>query len=131
MRLYVDSSLAPPSALSEAVGLQRTPSKRKISAMNRGPQVNAAEIVRVVRSHGATYIAIFGSVAREEATERSDVDVLVAFDSPKSLFDLSRIERELEESVGRDVDLLSANSMTPDVRDRLLADAQVLNDRQA
>ena len=92
---------------------------------------DTSTIVRVSQRHGVTFLAVFGSTARGEATGDSDVDVLVAFDGPKSLLDLVQIEREFSESLGHKVDLLTESSVSPYIRDRIKADMRVIYDRRA
>lgn len=70
-------------------------------------------IISVLEKHGAERIAIFGSYARGEATEESDIDILVRFSSPKSLIDLVRIEGELENILRKKVDLITEKSVSP------------------
>jgi len=70
-------------------------------------------IISVLEKHGAERIAIFGSYARGEATEESDIDILVRFSSPKSLFELVRIEGELENLLDKKVDLITEKSVSP------------------
>ena len=88
-------------------------------------------IVRISQCHGATFLAVFGWAARGEATDESDVDLLVAFDLPKSLLDLVQIERELSNSIGQKVDLLTEASVSPHIGDRIRADMRVLYDRRS
>lgn len=70
-------------------------------------------ILSVLTGHGATKIAIFGSYARGEEGKDSDIDILVRFDSPKSLFQLVRIEDELREALQRPIDLITEKSVSP------------------
>jgi hypothetical protein len=70
-------------------------------------------IIAILKKHGAERIAIFGSYARGEAKAGSDIDVLVRFDHPKSLFQLVRIEDELTTTLHRDIDLLTEKSVSP------------------
>lgn len=60
-------------------------------------------------------LGIFGSFAREEQTEESDLDVLVEFERPVSLFDLVRLENDISDRLGIDVDLVTRNSLKPRV----------------
>lgn len=59
--------------------------------------------------HGINYLGVFGSVARNEARDDSDVDLLVKFDdaSKIGLFELDEVQRELEMRYGRKVDLVT------------------------
>lgn len=80
------------------------------------------------RKHGVVYAGLFGSQAREEATPESDVDVLVRFGDRRSLIDLVRIERRIEEVIGVSVDLVTENALSPHLRDRVLEDLEVIVD---
>jgi len=85
------------------------------------------EILRLVEKHGAYNVRVFGSVARGEATEDSDVDFLVNWD-------LSRISSwggigltlELEQLLGRKVDVGADNELHWYIRDRVLREAIAL-----
>jgi predicted nucleotidyltransferase len=76
-------------------------------------------------------LRIFGSVARGEDHPGSDLDLLVEFTRPKSLLALVGIEQELEEALGRNVDLLTPAALSPYIRDQVLRDARVLYERPA
>jgi uncharacterized protein len=88
--------------------------------------IDSDKIVDVCRRHGATFLAVFGSTARGETSPESDVDLLAAFSAPKSLLDLVQIEREVSESIGRDVDLVTEGSISPYLKDRIETDMKVL-----
>jgi predicted nucleotidyltransferase len=68
-------------------------------------------------------LAVFGSRARTDATPRSDLDLLVTFDSSASLFDLVRMERDLSERLGVEFDVVTPASIKPRIRDRILESA--------
>ncbi|PJB54109.1 MAG: hypothetical protein CO099_03480, partial [Bdellovibrio sp. CG_4_9_14_3_um_filter_39_7] len=65
------------------------------------------------KEQGATKVAIFGSYARGEERPESDIDVIVEFSERKSLLELVKIERELSETLGIKVDLLTEKSISP------------------
>jgi len=71
------------------------------------------EIVRIARANKASDIRIFGSVARAEDGEESDVDFLVDMEKGSSLFDLGGIQYELSLLLGVDVDVVSRGSLKP------------------
>ena len=73
--------------------------------------------------HGVKSIAIFGSTARNEATPDSDVDILVEFERPIGLFELSRLQFHLESILARDVDLTTPGGLIPQLRDQILEEA--------
>lgn len=62
-------------------------------------------------------VGVFGSMVRGEATEKSDLDLLVKFTGRKSLLALVRLERELSAALGRKVDLLTEASLSPYLRE--------------
>jgi predicted nucleotidyltransferase len=64
-------------------------------------------------------LGIFGSYARGEQESDSDLDLLVAFDKPVTLFDLVRLENELAEELGIEVDLVTKDSLKPRIETRV------------
>lgn len=91
--------------------------------------INQDRLVELCRRHDIALLRIFGSAARDEENRDSDVDFLVEFTTRKSLLDLVRAERELAELVGRPVDLVTEDALSPYLRDRVLQTARVLYDR--
>ncbi len=75
---------------------------------------NREEIKAIVARHRGRSVALFGSVARGEETPASDLDFLVDFDTGASLFDLVRIEMDLTELLGREVDVVSSGGLLPE-----------------
>lgn len=73
-------------------------------------------ILEVARRHGAKDVRIFGSVAREDATETSDVDLVVRFDTGRTLLDHAALVGELEDLLGAKVDVIDADGMRPRFR---------------
>jgi predicted nucleotidyltransferase len=69
------------------------------------------DINAVVRGHRGRSVAIFGSVARGEEREGSDIDLLVEFEPGSSLFDLMRLEDELSALLGVQIDVMSAGGL--------------------
>ncbi|MGM0399517.1 MAG: nucleotidyltransferase family protein [Halobacteriota archaeon] len=61
-------------------------------------------------------LGVFGSYARDEQGPESDLDVLVTFDRPVSLFELVRLENDLSRRLDRDVDLVTRESLKPRIR---------------
>ncbi len=70
------------------------------------------EILRAAKSHGASNVRVFGSVARGTAERESDVDLLVDFEAGRTLADHVALWRDLEALLGRHVDVLSAGGLT-------------------
>ena len=71
-------------------------------------------------------IGVFGSMARGEATEDSDIDLLVKFSKGKSLLTLVRLEREISTALDRKVDLLTEAAISPYLRDRIRRELRVI-----
>jgi predicted nucleotidyltransferase len=67
----------------------------------------------LVRRHHGRSVALFGSVARNDDTDASDVDFLVEFEPGSSLFDLLHLQDELRELIGRPVDVVSVGGLKP------------------
>lgn len=70
--------------------------------------------------YGVDEIGIFGSYVRGEQHEESDLDVLVSFSEPIGLLDLVRLENDLSERLGLDVDLVTEESLKPRIRSRVI-----------
>lgn len=71
------------------------------------------DILGAAAARGARSIHIFGSVARGEATPNSDVDFLVEFEPGRSLVDLSGLQLDLAELLGRQVHVMQIPSVLP------------------
>ena len=81
-----------------------------------------------LRSKGVASLALFGSTARDEAQEDSDVDLLVEFDRSVGLFDVFRLQHRLEELLGvSKVDLLQRGAEHPALRDAIREEAINVN----
>jgi hypothetical protein len=81
------------------------------------------EILALADRFAVKNIRIFGSVARREATVRSDIDFLVEFPPGTSLLTHAAFQRELAELLGRDVDVASVNGIHENIRKTVLQEA--------
>jgi predicted nucleotidyltransferase len=81
------------------------------------------EILRIAGKHGARNIRIFGSAARGDADAESDVDLLVEFEPGTSLLTHARLIAELEELLGRKVDVAPEKALKEHIRERILREA--------
>ncbi len=84
------------------------------------------EILRVAKEHGASDVRVFGSVARGEADSMSDVDFLVRMEPGRSLLDLGGLLMDLQDLLGRQVDLVADNGLRSRIRDQVLSEAITL-----
>lgn len=82
-----------------------------------------SEILDVARARGASRVRVFGSVARGEATETSDIDFLVDLEEGRSLLDLGGLLMDLRDLLGHDVDVVTESGLRSRVGHRVLADA--------
>jgi hypothetical protein len=73
--------------------------------------------------YGVRSLTLFGSLARGEATDTSDVDLLVEFERPTGYFGLVRLQIFLQELLGREVDLATPASLRPEMRRRVEEEA--------
>lgn len=82
------------------------------------------ELVRAIAArHGASNLRIFGSVARGDTNEDSDLDVLIDIEEGRSLFDLVAIKQDLEDLFACKVDVGTSRSLRPRIKDRVLREA--------
>jgi len=91
--------------------------------LNKLLQAKRDEILRIAEKHGARNVRVFGSVARGETDEVSDIDLLVDMEAGRSLFDHAALWLELEESLGCKVDVVSERGIKPRIRERVLREA--------
>ena len=84
------------------------------------------KILPILRHYGVSRAALFGSFARGEEREDSDIDILVEFEGEKSLLDLAGLKIELEDLLGRKVDVLTYDSLHHLLRDRILQEQRVI-----
>ena len=79
--------------------------------------------MRLAAECGAGNVRVFGSVARGKTDSRSDVDLLVDLEPGRSLLDLARLQRKLEELLTVPVDVVSSRGLRERVRETVLRDA--------
>lgn len=92
-----------------------------------GREIDRARIAEICGRFGLAELAVFGSVARGEESDDSDVDLLyVARPDARLGFAINRLEDELAELFGRHVDLVSRKALHRLIRDRVEHEAQTL-----
>ncbi len=84
------------------------------------------DVLRIAAKHGAYNVRIFGSVARGEATSDSDIDFLIEKGPITTPWFPAGLVLELEESLGRRVDVVTEKGLNPHLRDRVLREAVAL-----
>lgn len=81
------------------------------------------DILRICAKYGAVRVRVFGSLARGEADQASDVDFLVELEPGRSLLDLGGLQYELEQLLGRKVDVVTERGLKLRIRERVLREA--------
>ena len=79
-------------------------------------------VIPILRRYNVTRAGLFGSSARGEDTEMSDVDILVEFGNDISLLDYMKIKLNLEDILNKKVDLVEYQAIKPQLRKRILSD---------
>jgi hypothetical protein len=80
------------------------------------------KVVPILKRYGVKRAAVFGSLVRGEDTETSDIDILVDLPKKASLLDLAGLKIDLEELLGREVDVITYDSINPLLKDRILSE---------
>ncbi len=80
-------------------------------------------ILQIAAKHGARNVRVFGSLSRGGETNDSDIDLLVDLDSNRSLLDQVGLKQELEELLGRRVDVVVEGGISPYLEERILSEA--------
>ena len=86
-------------------------------------QAKRAEILRLATRHGASNVRVFGSAARGEADERSDVDFLVDLAPDRSLLDLGGLLMDLHDLLNIPVDVGTEAMLKERIRERVTREA--------
>ena len=95
-------------------------------SLNELLQEKREDILRVAARRGAFNVRVFGSVARGEADEKSDIDLLVDLEPGRSLFDLGGLLMDLQELLNHKVDIVTERGLRARIRDRVLKEAVLL-----
>lgn len=80
----------------------------------------------ILRRYGAIRAGLFGSYVRGEIKEDSDIDILVEIEKDISLLDFVGMKLEIEEVLGREVDLVEYNTIKPLLKERILEEQVVI-----
>jgi predicted nucleotidyltransferase len=86
-------------------------------------QIIRAHREELAQDYAVQSLALFGSVARNEAGADSDVDVLVEFSRPVGMFHFLRVQARLQDWLGRKVDLVTRAALKSALRERILKEA--------
>jgi uncharacterized protein len=91
--------------------------------LNASLRAKRTEILALASKYGAQNCRVFGSVARGDAGPESDVDFLVDLEPNRSLLDLGGLLMDLQDLLGRRVDVVTERGLRDRIRDRVLREA--------
>ena len=80
-------------------------------------------IRRIAARHGVRNVRVFGSFLRGEQKPASDLDLLIELENGRGFSDLMGFSEEVEAAIGRRVDVVTDDGLSPFIRDRILAEA--------
>ncbi len=89
------------------------------------------KIIPILKRQGVLKAAIFGSFARGEETKNSDLDLLVKIPKNKTFLDMADLKVELEDQLGRDVDLVEYDAIRPLIKDQVLRDKKEIYEKKS
>jgi len=84
------------------------------------------KIVNVLKQYNVKKASLFGSIVRGEASDKSDIDLLIEFEGRKSLLDLAALKLELQELLKCKVDVLTYKSIHPSLKESILKEQLVI-----
>ncbi len=96
------------------------------STLARRLRRKAGEVRRLVAEAGGSNVRVFGSVAKGEDLDGSDIDLVFTMGRALSLMQLGALEAQISEAVGAPVDLVPEGVLRPEFRERILAEAVAL-----
>ncbi|HWR26482.1 MAG TPA: nucleotidyltransferase family protein [candidate division Zixibacteria bacterium] len=96
----------------------------KLADYLRLDKTKEESIIRACKENDISFLGLFGSYARGDQKEQSDVDFLASFSRRKSLLDLVRIERDLSGIIGIKVDLVTEKSLSPYLIERIKSEVK-------
>lgn len=88
--------------------------------------LQSKEVLDLLKKNHVSMLGLFGSVARNEADEHSDIDLVIKFSRQTGLFTHVRLKRELSAILGKEVDLLTEKSISPYLRENIMNDLRVI-----
>ncbi len=87
---------------------------------------NNPEVIKICKKENISFLALFGSYKNGNATDDSDIDLLIRLKGSQSLFRLIKISQELSDLFNKKVDLLTENAISPYIKDNILNDLEVI-----
>jgi uncharacterized protein len=94
--------------------------------MDQSIDRNRKRILEIAGRHHIRRVRLFGSMSRGTATENSDVDLIADLEEEGTLFDLGAFLLDLQDLLGREVQVLTEGALHPDMKARALREAVIL-----
>ena len=94
--------------------------------MNKDIEQIKDKVIPLLKKGDVGFAGVFGSFARGDANEESDIDLLIRFNGQKSLLDLVHLENTLSDTLRRKVDLVTEGGLSPYIKKYVFNDLQVL-----
>jgi predicted nucleotidyltransferase len=99
-------------------------SRAKIQSMTLADvRSHKGALIAIAERHGATNIRVFGSIARGDNSNSSDLDLLVDLEAGRTLMDLGGLLMDLQEEIGTTVEVATERILRPELRVRVLSEA--------
>ena len=87
---------------------------------------NLNEIKALCLTHKVKELYVFGSAVTSKFNDKSDVDLLIRFSKPKSLLGHISISHQLQDALGKEIDLVTESELSPHIRENVLRDLKVI-----
>jgi len=94
--------------------------------MNKDIEEIKRKILPILKRYEVKRVGLFGSFVRGEIRKDSDIDILVKIDKDISLFDFVGIKLEIEEALGKKVDLVEYDTIKPILKERILNEQVII-----
>ncbi len=88
--------------------------------------VHRQELIQAAKKNDISYLALFGSYARGQQKQDSDIDFLISFDKKKGLFDLISVEQQFSDLLGVQVDLVTKDGLSKYIKPYIQDDIQLI-----
>jgi len=88
--------------------------------------IDQDKIISICRKNHVQKLCLFGSMARGEDKQDSDIDLIIKFSKRKSLLDMVMLELELREKIGKKIDLLTESAISPYIKDQIINEMKVI-----
>lgn len=131
--LHIENLTKVLAALGQGLDIAPLSSAKGAGAIESRFPVDRKALRKFCRKHGIRMFALFGSILRPDFRDQSDIDILIEFRKPVSLFDLARIEEELKTLVktSHELDVVTPGALSRHLKDEIIKGREVLYEEAA